>query len=270
MAVFDKTEPLQLLLEPPSEAVEEEAMLLSSRTVTTSFPATLSHTTPSLLLTRHSWNSISPQMVQWKLTSNFEGLLSKVFRRGSSFFSRASNSFKACIQAGLGPRPAGTPPNTHSEPTKYPQESFVLLSTRQYMLVGLKKVRDTGRSERTSIRRAVPSPVSTPPSHDNWKSVRSCFWDSNMWIWSVRSVLENQNCACQCECPTKLWESKSYSEMNPYNIDWVKLEIILISGDTHQKTLGIFEIHQVGKEISLSSTCHFHWFAFRNPKLIIY
>jgi len=38
--------------------------------------------------------------------------------------------------------------------------------------------------------------------------------------------------------------------MNPCNVDWVKLEINLKSGDTR----GIFEIQRVGKEISGSST----------------
>jgi len=35
----------------------------------------------------------------------------------------------------------------------------------QYMLAGLQKVTDTERSEHTAIHPAVPSPVSTPPSH---------------------------------------------------------------------------------------------------------
>jgi len=38
--------------------------------------------------------------------------------------------------------------------------------TRQYMLAGFKKVRDTERSEHTAIRPSVPSPVPTLPSHD--------------------------------------------------------------------------------------------------------
>jgi len=39
-------------------------------------------------------------------------------------------------------------------------------SSRRYMRAGLKKVRDTERSEHTAIRPAVPSPVPIPSSHD--------------------------------------------------------------------------------------------------------
>jgi len=43
-----------------------------------------------------------------------------------------------------------------------------ILSTRQCMLAGLKKVKDIERSEHTAIRPAVPSLVPIPPSHDTW------------------------------------------------------------------------------------------------------
>ena len=41
---------------------------------------------------------------------------------------------------------------------------------RQYMYAGLKKVRDTERSEHTVIHPAVPSPLPTPSSHDTWNN----------------------------------------------------------------------------------------------------
>ena len=46
-----------------------------------------------------------------------------------------------------------------------------ILSTRQYMLAGLKNVKDTECSEHTALRPAVSSPVPTPPSHDIWKPI---------------------------------------------------------------------------------------------------
>jgi len=39
------------------------------------------------------------------------------------------------------------------------------------MPAGLKKVKDTERSERTAIRHIVPFPVPTPPSHDIWNNL---------------------------------------------------------------------------------------------------
>jgi len=45
-----------------------------------------------------------------------------------------------------------------------------ILSSRQYMRAGLKKVRDTERSEHTAIHPAIPSPVPTLPCHDTWNN----------------------------------------------------------------------------------------------------
>ena len=50
-----------------------------------------------------------------------------------------------------------------------------ILSTRQYMVAGLEKGRDTERSKHTAIQPAVPSPC---PPHLLWHSKANQFWRS--------------------------------------------------------------------------------------------